>query len=457
MSSMAQPTILVHEVLPIETAAGIAYPGTVSLGMSYDVFEGEYASPDATRRELFDLGESEDYKTLDGTYVKPKIVRVQPTERGKIVTVQGSNSNSFQRDRAAKVGLSGGYGFFQGSLDVEFSQNVRRCTAFNFVSKTDQYFIALLSLDVDGALPSMLTDQAREALETMDPEELYSTYGTHFLTSLYIGATAVYSAATNTASYSSTTDISAAAELSYKALTSQIKVDASSSEKKAIDAFRSASTVRVSAQGGKAELAHHIANGEYDRWIESVRTHLAFVDLRKDSLQPLWTLCSRNRRTELEKAYAAFASNRHRTEPDPDIVPIYAYHQTSKNPKTSRWHYSTHPDVMPSWNRATIPFYAYGSNVPGTVPVYEHEAERPQRYKYSTRVVEGQGWSDGLKTAFYAFAERGKGLDAVYAFSAELNPAHSGWHYTTSRTVPKWINQGVAFYVPQIEGPGYHA
>jgi len=447
-----------RETVPFNTANGPMLPGCISLSMSYDVFDSQYASPGATRKTLFNLGDEEEYSTTDGNYLKYQGVRVQPVERGQIVRIEGNNSTEFQIDRAAKVNLSGSYGFFSGSLSAEYSDNIRKCTAFRFISMTDQYHVYLLSLNVDGNLRDALTSSAREAIDHADPDELFAEYGTHYLKSLYIGATAVFSAAVNSTLFQSSSSISAAAELSYKSLTGQLSGGGSASQQTAVNKFNESSTIRISAQGGKIELAHKIANGNYDEWIASVRKHLAFVDFHRDSLQPLWNLCGDEARRELlQRKYHEYAGANYPLQDDAQIVPIYAYHTYGKHPDTSRWFYSQDPDVMPKWElKKKVAFYAYKSKVPGTVPVYEHTASSPQRFKFSRKVKEGNHWSDGKEPpAFYAYDSRGDGRIAINQFSAEKNSGQSGWYYNQARTVNGWVSSGPAFYTPEIEGPGF--
>lgn len=175
-----------------------AFPGMDSIGFSYDVFGGKFASPVLTRVPLFDLGKPAPIQTNWGRYRAPHTVRIQKLEGATITATSGTRSRDYQTNLASRVGLRGGYGFFRGSLDLEFNEVQRRSTVFTFVTQNDEYNTALLTIDPAGSdLRDYVRPSVAEHLATMDPVDLFDTYGTHFLRSLIVGAAATYSAATN--------------------------------------------------------------------------------------------------------------------------------------------------------------------------------------------------------------------------------------------------------------------
>lgn len=446
------PAIDFRETQPIAIDGkpdGVGFPGTDSIGLGYDIFGGQFAHPESTKRSLFDLGAPVQYDTPEGAYFKPETVRVQWLEDAKIVATSGTQTSDYQSDMAAQVGLTGGFGFFSGSLNAQFTETQRRCTAFNFVTQTDQYHIAVLTLEPDGSLRALLRDRVANDLEALEPEVLFDTYGTHYLHSLIVGASATYSAATNIIKYRSSTEYTQAAEISYRGLTGQLSASEESRYAETIDQFRASSTVKVHAQGGRAELAGKIVDGKYEEWRDSVREHMAFVSLNSECLRPLWALCSDDtRRKTLAKAYESYAPTR---ENDPVIVPIYAYHSTG-NP--ARWYYSIKSDEQPQWDlEDEIPFYAAKTSTPERVPVYLHAASEPDRYKLSTSdEVEDPVFSKA-RTAFWAYDEQAPNRVPVYEFKLDIPTPFSffGWRYSTKREVDGWVNVGVAFYTDKIE------
>jgi MAC/Perforin domain len=451
------PEVQFRRTDPIALAGArgaVGLPGTDSIGMGYDVFSGRYASPKATTRRLFDLGPGEDFELSGGTYVKPKAVSVQTLEETGIVSTEGRTSRDYQADRAVEAGLKGGYGFFTGSLDAQFTRNERNCTTYTFISQTDRFHKYLLSLAHYGNLIDAVLPDVRADLDAMPPAQLFSKFGTHFLQSLIIGATSVYSSATNTAEYTSKVSAKRALELQYKVLTGNITGTLSAEDKDAVTQIGSSSHLEIFVQGGKAELAHAILDGTYQPWIDSIEENMAFVGLVPNSLQPIWQLCAGQRCNELAAAYGDFA-RAYPAENTPDIVRI---HHFSTNVQKSRHYYSQHVDAFPDkdWQRADSSFKFYAFSEPGEdrIPIYVHEsANPPRRFNLSPDQVIGHGWRDSSTIAFYAFKERGEGRVAVFGFTADAgrdSPYH-GWLYTTDDSVKGWLRQGAAFFAPPVK------
>lgn len=435
---------------------GVAFPGMDSIGFSYDVFQGQFASPVSTKVSLFDLGESVEFDTAGGLFYKPETVRVQWLEDANITATSGTRASDYQSNLAAQVGLEGGYGFFKGSLDFQFNERQRRSTVFNFVTQTDQYDIALLTLDPSVPVRDLLRERATADLETLEPAVLFDRYGTHYLHSLIVGAAATYSAATNTTRYSSDVDYTVAAEMSYRGATGQLSAEQQTQYGEAIEEFRKASTIEVHARGGQAEFAGKIVDGLYDDWRESIRQNLVFVSLNPDSLRPLWELCENPvRRAQLEAAYEGYAGG-FAPEADPTIAPVYGY--LVDNPR--RWYFSLSTSDMPSngWELENNPFF-YVSTVPeeGRVPVYRQSAPNPIRYKLSVDPTGRNGWSDesDSEPVWYAYPPDdgdGPGREAIYGYVSPFRPGEAGWFYNVRDEDRGWNRRELAFFGDDVDG-----
>jgi hypothetical protein len=256
------------ETTPDEGDLGLAaFPGMDSIGFSYDVFGGKFASPESTRVPLFDLGELVPIQTNWGRYRAPDTVRIQKLEGATITATSGTRSRDYQTNLASRVGLRGGYGFFRGSLDLEFNEVQRRSTVFTFVTQNDEYNIALLTIDPSGSdLRDYVRSSVADDLATMDPVDLFDTYGTHFLRSLIAGAAATYSAATNVTEYESDVSIAAAAKLSYLGATGQeAEAEMEARDREAIQEFRKASTDRGARARGAGRVRRQDRRGELRR------------------------------------------------------------------------------------------------------------------------------------------------------------------------------------------------
>jgi len=443
--------------IPRRSGAGgprgtVGLPGTDSIGMGYDVFGGFVASPRSTTAQLFELGSHEDFEISEGSYVKPKTVHVQTLQEGGIVRTEGKTSSEYQADRAAKAGLTGSYGFFSGSLDAEFTSNERRCVSYNFVSQTDRFHKYLLSLPADDALAALVRADVRTDLDGLPPERLFKRYGTHFLRSLIIGATSVYSSATNTSEYSSRISAKVALELQYKVLTNSLSGKLSDEEKQAVSQINSSSHLEIFVQGGSAEFASEILEGRYEPWVQSIGKNMAFVGLNTNSLQPIWALCAGRRREELASAYADSAKA-HPAEAAPDIVVI---HHFFTNVQKSRHYYSQNAHDFPDgdWQRSdAFKFYAFKDPGVDRIPIYRHKSSKddPKRFMLSPAQKGGSGWADSVDLAFHAYKTIAEGRVPVFGYTAEDDSAHHGWLYTTNESVKGWKRGQPAFYVPAVK------
>jgi len=435
---------------------GVAFPGLDSLGFSYDVFRGQFASPESTKMPLFELGESVEFDTAGGLFYKPETVRVQWIEDARITATSGTQASDYQSNLATQVGLEGGYGFFKGSLDFQFNELQRQSTVYNFVTQTDQYDIALLTLNPGAPISELLRERAATELETLEPTLLFDRYGTHYLHSLIVGASATYSAATNTTKYNSEVDFTVAAEMSYRGVTGQLSADQRTQYGEAIEEFRKASTVKVHARGGQAEFAGKIVDGSYDDWRKSIRQNLVFVSLNADSLRPLWELCEDpSRRAQLKAAYEGYA-NGFVPEPEPTIAPVYGY--LVNNPR--RWYFSLSTSDKPTngWVLERQPFF-YVSTVPGDgrVPVYRQSAPNPIRYKLSVDPTGRNGWSDesDSEPVWYAYppdAGDAPGREAIYGYVSPFRPGEAGWFYNVRDEPRGWDRRELAFFGDDVDG-----
>jgi len=435
---------------------GVAFPGLDSIGYSYDVFSGQFASPESTKMSLFELGDPVEFDTAGGLFYKPETVRVQWIEDARITATSGTQASDYQSNLATQVGLEGAYGFFKGSLDVQFNELQRRSTVFNFVTQTDQYDIALLTLDPDVPVRALLSERAAADLQTLEPTVLFDSYGTHYLHSLIVGAAATYSAATNTTRYRSEVDFTVAAEMSYRGATGQLSADQQTQYGEAIEEFRKASTIKVHARGGQAEFAGKIIDGSYDDWRRSIRQNLVFVSLNADSLRPLWELCEDPaRRAQLEAAYEGHAGG-FAPEPEPTIAPVYGY--LVDNPR--RWYFSLSRSDKPrnGWMLERDPFF-YVSTEPGDgrVPVYRQSAPNPIRYRLSADPTGRNGWSDesDSEPVWYAYppdAGDAPGRVAIYGHVSPFRPGEAGWFYNVRDEPRGWKRRELAFFGDDIEG-----
>lgn len=459
--SAKSPVVNARETPPTEvdeTLGGILLPGTDSIGCGYDVF-GRFADVDSVRRSLFDLGESKKFSTKDGTYYKPDSVTVLWRRGTNYIESSGTRMSEYQTELAGEVGLTGTYGFFEGSADVWFDRSHRRCAAFSFVSQIQLTRVATLRLDPNGDVRELLKPHVAHDLATMAPKTLFDTYGTHYLRGVVIGARMSYSAATNTTTYSGTTGFAQAARLAYEGASGQLSGHEKTRHRKTIEQFERSSRVHIEAVGGRSELlnGNTLDAKRFQQWIDSISDRMVFVSIPERGLEPVWELCADDdRKVELAEAFEEYARA---PAPEPIVVPVYAYH--AKTPP-SRWYYSTNPDEKHGWRlHGGDEFTFYAATEPGEEerkPVWLQTAggsrDDPERYKLSLSKKGTNKWSDGKRIAFYAYDERGPDRVPIYQYNAKKDSDHSGWHYRTERDVSGWNENGVAFWTDRVDGVG---
>ena len=297
--------------------ATIPIPGLDALGCGYDIF-GRYADTKSCKGKLFNLGRNDTEVVIEGattadtkSYWRPAAVDVLKAYEAYSRIAWGESIEEYQASLSVDVKLSGGYAGFTASVSTSFNKTERRKqeNAFSTLRNVIHYYA--LRLPAAAQLRSTLSKEAEEALASMSPEELFDTYGTHYVSSLIAGAHANYTCVTNKTTFASSTSLDVAVSASYGSMVSG-SVDVKT--KQTVDRFRSASDIRIQAFGGRPELATGIlakADGgwkSYDAWVASVPTALVFADfVDGTSLVPIWMLAATApRRAQLKEAFDAY-------------------------------------------------------------------------------------------------------------------------------------------------------
>jgi hypothetical protein len=101
----------------------------------------------------------------------------------------------------------------------------------------------------------------------------------------------------------------------------------------------------------------------------------------------------------------------------------------------------------PDWSPGGIAFFAFGSGTSGATPVRQHSAGNPQRYSYDITGTLAPGWTDDSKTSFYAFKTQAPNTVPVYQYHTLLPGEFWNLFYSLDANVSGWTKDGVAFYV----------
>jgi hypothetical protein len=126
------------------------------------------------------------------------------------------------------------------------------------------------------------------------------------------------------------------------------------------------------------------------------------------------------------------------------------------------WYYVYTPAKQyQNWKYDGPTFYAYATQEPGTVPIYQDSAAgSPQRFRLTADATPGQGWQRNPKPVFYAYPSvQGKAQPAgtvpIYTYYA-VGP--DGWRYsytTEGLWGICWRYAGIDFYAPTPDSHTY--
>lgn len=126
------------------------------------------------------------------------------------------------------------------------------------------------------------------------------------------------------------------------------------------------------------------------------------------------------------------------------------------------WYYVYTPaNQYQNWKLDGPTFYAYPTQEPGTVPVYQDSAPgTPQRYRLTADATPGQGWQRNPKPVFFAYPftqgkQQPSGTVPIYTYYA-VGP--EGWRYsytTEGLWGIGWRYAGIDFYAPTADGHTY--
>lgn len=290
-------------------------PGVTSMGMGYDV-NGLYASPESLLGQpLFDFGGELDSIEIEGrSYTFPRSMHVHTYFHSDFKQDVSKEIEEYREKMSQHVGVSGRYKLFSASLNVDFSTTDQKLTEISYSSTREAHVLWYINLPGAATLRAMLRRDFREDLNNpkMPAMELFRRYGAYYVSEAAVGGRLDYSAATKTLKLDSSQSLSTSAEMSYKALVGEIKVEHGSEMEKQINSFRSSSTIRLTATGGKPGLTDRILHGPdsqqaFSQWAESLLDYATLMDFASESLRPIWELAdSAERRAELEDGFPEF-------------------------------------------------------------------------------------------------------------------------------------------------------
>lgn len=281
---------------------GQNYPGKDIIGKSYNVF-GEFANNKSIQRyPIFDFSKAE-LKTDQFGYSLPSVVYIENISDHIITTVEGTSIKEYSNSLAEKAGLSGDAIFFKGSVDYstkEVNSTNDEVFMYTYMDINTKWRISLDTRSID-KLITLLDEQFLIDIETLSPKELFDNYGTHFMSSAYLGGRIDYITSTNLSSNLTKNQVKFAVEASYKALSG----DYFSNETSNIKSNEINTKTKLNVVGGNSEYTNNIQNAEqYKKWAEGIVKSPVLCGFDDKSLMPIWMLTKNEaRKLELENYF----------------------------------------------------------------------------------------------------------------------------------------------------------
>ncbi|HYX06321.1 MAG TPA: MAC/perforin domain-containing protein [Bacteroidales bacterium] len=282
------------------------YNNFQNLGAGYDVFDN-YADVVKVKGQILDL-----VKLSNDQYLEKKTI-----EKGTFHTVEGKTVNEYLHNFSTKTNLSGSYGFFSGSLSVNYesSQYSNFTNSFATVqSLINKYLLQVKKEYSADDLKNYLTEKFVADINNpaLSSTDIFSTYGTHCLRSIIVGGRLDFNVSANESYISSDQTIGVHARASFKSLFTTVNIENTTVDETSQKEFESHMEKSLEVYGGSSQYGQNIINeGNYDAWIESIATNHVFCEYGDDPFIPIWELCDNAaRKSELQDDYENWSANR---------------------------------------------------------------------------------------------------------------------------------------------------
>lgn len=280
--------------------------GIENLGSGYDVFE-TFADVSNVKASILDYSKL----NADG------LIEMKDLEHSTFHTTSGTTITEYSHSLSISVGLSGSYMFFSGSVKTNFHQSRYSYDSYSFATYHSMINKYQLRIPTDWAaddLKPYLTSQAKSKINdpSVSPAEIFQIYGTHCLTGLVVGGRLDYSVSARTRDIKENVSIGVYAEASFSVGLGSGTLNTNVITESEYNQFASSMEKHLEVYGGSSELGQHIINkDDFDAWIGSIGNNLVFCNYTQNGLMPIWSFCKeQSRKTELEAAYATWATDR---------------------------------------------------------------------------------------------------------------------------------------------------
>ncbi|WP_299286402.1 MAC/perforin domain-containing protein [uncultured Mucilaginibacter sp.] len=422
------------------------------LGYGYDI-TGEYANISSSRYKVIDVenlakDEPARVNTQIGTSEYPEFH-------------SGGNSETYSSDLSLQYTESYGYKLFKGTFNASFNEKTSSSSKYAYASFSSITKQKAISFNATKELikSKYLSQTFKSDVNTMSPQQLVSTYGTHVLSNIILGAKLDVFYRTQTNNSNRTEAVKAGIGLNglygLFNMTGNLDYTASSANSN-FDQYLSYRT--VGGDGTKGLIGNFVFDTEAPKvpitiadWKSSCTLDNAtLIQIGTDGLIPLYDLIEDPGKSAAVKDYITqyLNANQVRTLGD---VPVYCYN----NQYHGGDHYFTtenQPSLVNGWFlNAGISFYAFSQPGPDKVPIYVYYSQGSSDHYWSmdNQPTVGNGYFQNSGIIFYAYSTPGPGRVPVYMYYSQ----NYYDHYLSTKNQPSigdgtYGNYGIAFYVP---------
>lgn len=278
------------------------YPGQNIIGKTYNVF-GEFANNKSIQRyPIFDFTKVESKKDQFG-HSLPAPVYIENISDHIITTVEGTSIKEYSESLAEKAGLKGRAVFFKGSIDAnanDFNTSNEELFMYTYMDINTKWRVSIDTRNIDKMI-AMLDEQFSSDIENLSPKDLFDNYGTHFITSAYLGGRIDYITSSKLTNNLSKNEIKLAVNSSYGTISGNYTNNQNSTSE--INTSITKTTLNV--VGGNSEYTNNISDPvQYKKWAEGILKSPVLCGFDEKSLMPIWMLTKNiERRSELENYF----------------------------------------------------------------------------------------------------------------------------------------------------------
>ena len=278
-----------------------------NLGSGYDVFEN-YADVIKVKGHILDL-----LALHNDHLLEKKLI-----EKGTFQTVEGRHVEEYLHNFSSRTNVSGSYGFFSGSLSVNYEKSQYSSLTNSFATVQSLINKQLFQIKKEyntEDLKEYLLDKFEEDINdpNLSSDDIFSTYGTHCMRSIIVGGRLDFSVTANQKYVQTGYTIGAHARAAFKSMFGSASIESDLENSEEQSTFNSHMEKKLEVYGGSSQYGQNIINDEdYTAWISSIsEENHVFCEYGDDPFIPVWEFCEDQARSdELESAFEDWAENR---------------------------------------------------------------------------------------------------------------------------------------------------